>query len=166
MFRFCKLSTYALKDLSLNFTNLKVVNFEHSESYESFENWWKNIFLPNTDIQQLSITCTTPQYYLLRYVPPGIRDPPILAFVSITLTDEGVTRYYYTRDERIPQIVETTEKHFNQVARRDLRGFIDITAIVIIHVKSIRELTLKLNNDPSSDIIMVFKPLKKLLTVF
>ncbi|KAI7895556.1 uncharacterized protein EV154DRAFT_477354 [Mucor mucedo] len=162
LFDNCKLSEYALKELSLHFTNLKVVNFKDSASDESFDNRRINIILPNTDIQQLSVTCSNPLLNLIYTIYPGSWDPRMLPFVSVTLTDEGVTRYYYTRDERVPEIVETTKKHFKLVEKGTLEGYVDLTTIVIIHVKSIRELTLKLNNNLSRDIIMVFKPLKKL----
>ncbi|KAI7895568.1 uncharacterized protein EV154DRAFT_8470 [Mucor mucedo] len=165
LFHYCRFSIYAMKVLSLHFTNLKVVSFKGTDSDETFDHSWNNIILPNTDIQQLSVSCGVSIHDMIYNIYPERWDPRILPLISITLTDEGVTRYYYTRDEGIPEIVETTGTHFELVAKATLR-FDAYAKIVNIHVKSIRKLTLELNNDPSNDIIMVFEPLKKILTVF
>ncbi|KAI7895557.1 uncharacterized protein EV154DRAFT_495299 [Mucor mucedo] len=155
-FRHRRLSNNALRDLSALFTNLKVVHFKACQFDQSSNDNTINIIMPDTAIDQLWVSCGVIFHKLFQDEYPKRWDPDMLPLVSITLTEEGVKRFYYTiLDKGIPVVLETTRTHFHLLAKAT-PNYKAMTKIIKVYVKSVRELSLKLNNDRSKDILMMF----------
>ncbi|KAI7895538.1 uncharacterized protein EV154DRAFT_495194 [Mucor mucedo] len=167
-FEECKLSRQALRLFSPRFATLDTVNINGCNFEGSGDVPWLNITMPKTDIRKLCISSDPTFPCNLFDLNSSNNDddddklsnqhniPSTFPLISITLAEEGgdVTRYYYTRNEETPTVVETTRTQFFLLAR-DI-PFKVLNKIVCVHVKSIRELSLKLTSDRSNDIQMVF----------
>ncbi|KAI7895571.1 uncharacterized protein EV154DRAFT_495344 [Mucor mucedo] len=163
-FHDCKFSRQSLQVLSTRFTKLDTVHFKGCRFDKYFDYPWVNIIMPLTDIHTLCISYHVPfsatareNMNELRWHNDGyemIENPRTFPLVSITLTEEGITRYYYTRDEENPVVVETSETQFHLLAKMvPTRAFFKV---IKISVKSIQILSLKLSSDRSKDIQMIF----------
>ncbi|KAI7895523.1 uncharacterized protein EV154DRAFT_495174 [Mucor mucedo] len=162
MFDKCTFSKQALQALSGVFTNIDSIHFKGCHFDESFDRSWVNIIMPKTEIHNLCISYNVPfsasyndENETLYDDEEKIEHPRIFPLVSITLTGEGVTRYYYTRDENVPVVIQTTELQFYLLA--DEHRYLPFIRVVNVQVKSIGELSLKLSNNRSKDIQMNFK---------
>ncbi|KAG2209476.1 hypothetical protein INT47_008319 [Mucor saturninus] len=164
-FEECKLSRQALRLFSPRFVTLDTVNINGCKFEGSGDVPWLNITMPKTDIRKLCIS-SYPTFPSILYLDSSDNDddklsnqhniPSTFPLISITLAEEGgdVTRYYYTRNEETPTVVETIRTQIFLLAR-DI-PFKVRNKIICVHVKSIRELSLKLTSDRSNDIQMVF----------
>ncbi|KAI7895570.1 uncharacterized protein EV154DRAFT_495342 [Mucor mucedo] len=156
----CEFSEKFLKVLSAGFTQLDTVHFKSCY----FKYSWINVTMPSTDIHTLCISYNLPFCVTFvdnlnelrwRNLNNGMMENPhTFPLVSITLTDEGITRYYYTRGEDKPVAVETSETQFQLLA--EMVPEKDFFKIINISVRSIQKLSLKLNSNRSNDIEMIF----------
>ncbi|KAI7895555.1 uncharacterized protein EV154DRAFT_495298, partial [Mucor mucedo] len=159
-FHDCKFSEESLQVLSAGFTQLDTVHFKSCR----FGYSWINITMPSTDIHTLCISYNLP--FCVTFVNnlnelrwrslynDMMENPHTFPLVSIKLTDEGITRYYYTRGEDKPVAVETSETQFQLLAKMVPRK--DFFKIINVSVRSIQKLSLKLNSNRSNDIEMIF----------
>ncbi|KAI7895558.1 uncharacterized protein EV154DRAFT_573355 [Mucor mucedo] len=157
-FEVCTLSEQALQFLLACFTNLRKVHFKACVFSDSFKHTSICVTMPKTDIQQLCITYQRPPNNELgyRHKERWNRAKPRVPFplVSITLINEGTTKYYHTKYEVVPVVMETTEKEFLQL-RENATRFVPCPYVIAIQAKSIRELTIMNHKThPSTDIHM------------
>ncbi|KAG2209478.1 hypothetical protein INT47_008321 [Mucor saturninus] len=161
-FDMCEISKQSLYSLSSRFTTLDSISFKDCHFDGSFVNPWLYLTMPKTKVHRLCISYNV-KFNTTYY---GTADPRFLdkdklktkphsfPLVSLTLTGQNVKRYYYTRNDTIPVIVETSKTRFDLLTKTVQYGL--FTKIICVKVKSIRELSLKLCKDRSKDMELIF----------
>lgn len=158
-FNYCYLSESILYYLSCRFTTLDTMHINDCDFEGSGNVPWLNVAMPKTDIRNLCISYSLPfrefdedlNQSLLWGDDKPKENPSTFPLISITLVDQDVKRYFYTRNQEGQEVVETTKTQFYLLAQ-DI-PFRVLNKIVCISVKSIQKLSLKMGNRQQSKAI-------------